>query len=466
MKQFMDDNFLLETDTARILYHDAAKDMPIIDYHCHLSPREIAQNIRFKNITHLMLGGDHYKWRAMLSYGVDEALIRGNGDDKEKFFAYARMLQSAIGNPLYHWTHLELKRVFGVDTPLNERTAQGIWDYTNELLQHDDYRAQGLIDRFHVDSLCTTDDPVDDLSFHTAIAAQGTLKARVLPAFRPDKAVNVTRPGFKEYIALLSDAADMPIRSVEDVLTALERRIEYFHACGARLSDHALDTVPAVELSMDKANKAFKKAMSGDDVKPQHADSYRAVLLTALGAMYEKRGWSQQYHIAAMRNNNTRMFDTYGPDVGFDSIIDQPIAHNLSRLLDAQDKTGQLPKTILYSLNPAANAALGTMIGNFQSPGVAGKMQFGSAWWFMDQRDGMEEQMRSLASLGLLSKFVGMLTDSRSFISYPRHEYFRRILCNLIGKWVENGEYPNDIDFLKKMIKDICYNNAKEYFQM
>lgn len=464
MRPFMDEHFLLSNETAKTLYHEAAAKMPIIDYHCHLSPKEIAQNIKFNNITHLMLGGDHYKWRAMLSWGVDENLIRGDGDDKEKFIAFADTLSHAIGNPLYHWTHLELQRVFGVTTPLNKNTAAEIFDYTSQLLQRDDYRAQALIDKFNVDYLCTTDDPIDDLAYHQAIAAEGNLKARVLPTFRPDKAINIDRAGFADYIHQLSRAAGMEIKSTADVLTALERRVEYFHACGCRISDHALDTVPYGEPSFKQADKAFHAAMEGEEMKQKHIDSYRTVLLAGLGGMYAQRGWAQQYHMNAMRNNNTAMFRRYGPDVGFDSITDHQIAHNLSRLMDLQDAQGQLPKTILYSLNPAANHVIGTMLGNFQQSGIKGKIQMGSAWWFLDQKDGMEEQMRTLANLGVLGAFVGMLTDSRSFISYPRHEYFRRILCNLIGTWVENGEYPYDEEALKQLVMDISYNNAKNYF--
>lgn len=464
MQPFMDENFLLSTETARTLYHEAAKEMPIIDYHCHLSPAEIAGNVRFESITQLMLGGDHYKWRAMLSWGVEERLIRGDGDPREKFIAYADTLSHAIGNPLYHWTHLELQRVFGIDEPLTKDNAGVIYDLTSEMLRGDDFRAQALIDRFNVDYLCTTDDPVDDLHYHRAIAEEGALRARVLPAFRPDKAMNIDRAGFPEYIRQLGQAAGMEIRSAADVLTALERRVEYFHACGARISDHGMETVPWGEPSFKQADKAFQAAMAGEEMKQKHIDSYRTVILAGLGGMYAQRGWVQQYHIGAMRNNNTAMFRRYGPDVGFDSIIDQPIAHNLSRLMDLQDSQGQLPKTILYTLNPAANATVGTMLGNFQQGGVRGKIQYGSAWWFLDQKDGMEEQMRTLANLGVLGAFVGMLTDSRSFISYPRHEYFRRILCNLIGRWVENGEYPNDTEFLKGMVRDISYNNAKAYF--
>ena len=464
MQPFMDENFLLRTQTARTLYHEAAKEMPIIDYHCHLSPREIAQNIRFDNITRLMLGGDHYKWRAMLSWGVDEQLIRGDGDDREKFIAYADAVSHAIGNPLYHWTHLELQRVFGITEPLTKENAGEIFDRASEMLHGDDFRVQALIDKFNVEYLCTTDDPTDDLEFHQAIAAEGSLKAKVYPAFRPDKALNIDAVGFADYIQQLSRVAGMEIRSTADVLTALEHRVEYFHACGARIADHGMETVPWGEPSFKQADKAFHAVMEGEEPKQKHMDSYRTVVLAGLGAMYAQHGWVQQYHIGAMRNNNTAMFRRYGPDVGFDSIIDSSMARHLSRLMDLQDSQGQLPKTILYSLNPAANAVIGTMLGNFQQSGVKGKIQMGSAWWFLDNRFGMEEQLRTLASLGVLGAFVGMLTDSRSFISYPRHEYFRRILCNIIGEWVENGEYPKDTANLKALIRDICHDNAKAYF--
>lgn len=464
MRPFMDENFLLNTDTARILYHDAARDMPIIDYHCHLSPKEIAENVRFSSITQLMLGGDHYKWRMMLSDGVDEALIRGAGEDFARFYAFAKSLRRAIGNPLYHWTHLELKRVFGIDTPLNEYTAREIYDRANALLKTDEFRAQALIDKFNVDYLCTTDDPIDDLTYHRSILQEGTLRARVLPAFRPDKAINVDRAGFKDYVKMLESAAQMRIHNTRDMIAALARRVDYFNACGARIADHALDTVPFGEMDFGRADKAFAAALKGETPKPKQVESYRTLLLVALGEMYVKRGWVQQYHIGAMRNNNTRYFEQYGADVGFDSVEDAPFARALSRLLDAQDRRDLLPKTILYTLNPAGNMALATMLGNFQAPGVKGKMQMGSGWWFLDQRDGMVDMLRVLGNEGMLANFVGMLTDSRSFISYPRHEYFRRVLCAVIGDMVEKGEYPNDVEFLKGMVRDIAYNNAKEYF--
>jgi glucuronate isomerase len=464
MKPFMDEEFLLSTQTARELYHGAAQGMPILDYHCHLSPREIAENIAFRNVGHLFLGGDHYKWRAMLSFGIPEKLIRGDGDDRDKFFAYAKMLPHAIGNPLYHWTHLELKRVFGIDTPLSEATAPEIWENCNALLATEEFRAQRLIEKFKVAALCTTDDPIDDLHWHGKIKSDGTLKSKVLPAFRPDKAINVQKAGFAEYIQKLGDVSGIHIRNTDDVLEALEARVSFFHEAGCRLSDHGMDTVPYVDVKMKKADRALRDALEGEEVSPEDAAHYRTALYIGLGGMYHQKGWVQQYHMAAMRNNNARIFKMYGPDVGFDSVLDEPVAHNLSRLLDAQDKQNALPKTILYSLNPAANAAIGTMLGNFQESGVPGKIQMGSAWWFQDQRDGMVDQMKSLANLGLLSRFVGMLTDSRSFVSYPRHEYFRRILCDLIGTWVENGEYPNDLEFLKDMVRNISYNNAHEYF--
>ena len=466
MIPFMDENFLLHTDTARELFHDAAKDMPIYDYHCHLIPAQIAENKQFRSITELMLGGDHYKWRLMLANGVDESLIRGNGDDKEKFRAFAASLRRAIGNPVYHWTHLELQRVFGIYDVLNEDTADAIYDKATAMLQQEDFRGQRLIDKFNVHTLCTTDDPVDDLHFHKQIMDEGTLKARVLPAFRPDKAINIDRAGYHDYIKRLEKVSGVTIRSAEDVLEALETRIDYFHSCGARLSDHALDTVPFGKMDWGKANKAFRAVMDGDSADKKQIESYKTMLLVGLGELYSKRGWTQQYHIAAMRNNNTAMFRACGPDVGFDSINDEPIAVKLARLMDAQAEKDALPKTILYSLNAAANSAIASMTGNFQQSGILGKIQMGSAWWFLDNKNGMTEQIKSLCDMGVLANFVGMLTDSRSFISYPRHEYFRRILCSFIGDLVEKGEYPNDIEFLKTVVRDISFNNANRYFNM
>lgn len=464
MKPFMDKDFLLTTPTARTLYHEAAEHMPIYDYHCHLSPKEIAENIQFRNITHLMLGGDHYKWRAMLSFGIDEELIRGNAPDYDKFLAYARMMPYAIGNPLYHWTHLELQRVFGINQLLDEHSAPAIWEQANAMLATEEFRARRLIEKFDVRLVCTTDDPVDSLEYHRQLAEDESFSVKVLPAFRPDKAIHLERRGFAEYIVSLSAAAQMSIHGVDDVIAALEKRVEFFHQNGARVSDHALDCVPYAQLDPAKAEEAFKTAMKGEIPSQEAAEHYKTALLVALGGMYARRGWVQQYHMNAMRNNNTRIFAQYGPDVGFDSVSDAPVAHKLSRLLDAQEREGALPKTILYSLNPSDNYVIGTMLGNFQQGGVPGKIQMGSGWWFCDQRDGMIDQMKALANLGLLSRFVGMLTDSRSFISYPRHEYFRRILCNLLGEWVENGEYPCDMGRLKEIVRGISYENAVRYF--
>ena len=465
MKAFMDENFLLQSETAKQLFK-AAEEMPIIDYHCHLSPREIAENIQFRNIGHLMLGGDHYKWRQMRTFGIDEKYICGDGSDWEKFLAYAKMMPGAIGNPLYHWTHLELCRVFGITEILSEKTAAVIWEKANALLATEEYRAKGLISRFNVEVLCTTDDPIDSLEYHGAIAEDTDFKTRVLPTFRPDKAMNAERAGFREYIERLSEVSGVEINNTADVIEALTLRAEYFHACGARVSDHGLDTVPHARFDRAAANRALADGLNGNPVSPDDLDSYRTLIMVALGKVYHRLGWVQQYHLGVLRNNNARMFSKFGPDIGFDSVGDAPFAHDLSRILDAQDRDNALPKTILYSLNGCANSVIGTMAGNFQGGGIPGKIQFGSGWWFCDTKPGMIDQMTALSNLGLLSQFVGMLTDSRSFVSYPRHEYFRRILCNLIGEWVENGEYPADMEYLTAMVKDICYYNAKRYFAL
>lgn len=463
MNEFMDKDFLLSTDTARKLYK-AARDMPIFDYHCHLNPREIYENIQFRNIGHLMLGGDHYKWRAMLSNGVPDALCRGDGSDWEKFYAFAGTLKYAIGNPLFHWTHLELKRVFGIDEVLSEKTAKAIWDKANAMLQSDDFRCRRLIEKFNVKVVCTTDDPCDDLHYHKLMAEDKTFKVKVLPAFRPDKVIGIDRAGFVQYVSLLGRVSGKNTLNFQDMLGALEARVQYFHDAGARVSDHALDTVPFAAPDYAVAQEAYRKALGGEPLTALEIETYKTCVLRSLGKMYADRGWVMQYHIGAMRNNNARMFERYGADVGFDSVSDAEIAAKLSRLLDMLDAEKMLPKTILYCLNPKDNYVLGTMIGNFQDGETPGKIQFGSGWWFNDQKQGMIDQLTALANLGLLGRFVGMLTDSRSFISYPRHEYFRRILCDLIGKWVENGEYPADMDTLKELVRGICFNNAAGYF--
>ncbi len=402
--RFMDESFMLKNKTAKKIY-SAVEALPIIDYHCHISAKMIADNHKFKNAYELFLGGDHYKWRQMRTNGIDERYITGDADDFEKWMAFSRTLPLLIGNPIYHWTHLELKRYFGIDEVLCEENAKKIWDMVNECLEKDEYRAQGLIKRSNVEVICTTDNPYDSLEYHKMLKGFST---KVIPAFRPD------------------------LENISEDLTA---RMDYFHENGCRLSDHAVD-------KMD------------DEIIGK---------LVFLGEEYAKRGWVWQLHIGALRNNNSRMFEKLGPDTGFDSVNDFQIAEGLSKILDALDSKDMLPKTILYTLNPKDNYVLGTMLGNFQG-GVPGKIQFGSGWWFNDQRDGMESQMKALANLGMISRFVGMLTDSRSFVSYTRHEYFRRILCNLLGKWAEEGEYPMDLDMLKKIAADICYYNAKEYF--
>lgn len=462
MKPFMHEDFLLDSPTAQRLYHSYAAHMPIIDYHCHLSPQEIADNIAFPNIGRLMLGGDHYKWRAMSAYGFDNEFIR-TSSDQERFFAYAKAMPMMIGNPLYHWTHLELRRVFGIEEILSEKTAPAIWEKANAMLRGEDFHAKGLITRFDVRVICTTDDPIDDLAHHRRIAEDKDFACKVLPAFRPDKAVNADREGFADYVRKLEQVSGVAIHSCQDVIDALEKRVQYFHGQGARLSDHALDSVPFAGPDMMAADRALQQGMAGERVDPQDLEHYRSALLVALGGMYARLGWVQQYHTNALRNINTPAFRRFGPDTGFDALTDGLQGDKLAKLLDAQEQRGELPKTILYTLNPAANYALAAIAGCFQG-GTPGKVQFGSAWWFCDQYQGMVDQMSALASIGLLSTFVGMLTDSRSFISYPRHEYFRRILCNILGGMVDRGEYPPDEDALERIVKGICYENARDYF--
>ncbi len=402
---FINDSFMLKNQTAKRLY-ETVKDLPIIDYHCHISPKMIAENYKFKNAFELFLGGDHYKWRQMRTNGVDEKYITGDAGDFDKWLEFAKTMPYLIGNPLYHWTHLELKRYFDIDETLCEKNAKEIWDKVNALLEKDEYRAQGLIKMSNVEVICTTDNPYDSLEYHKQLKDFST---KVIPAFRPD---------------------------LGEIKGDITERMDYFHENGCRLSDHAVDK------------------MDDDIIKK----------LVFLGREYAKRGWVWQLHIGALRNNNSRMYEKLGPDTGFDSVNDFQIAEGLAKILDTLDRENMLPKTILYTLNPKDNYVLGTMLGNFQGGGVKGKIQFGSGWWFNDQRDGMESQMRALANLGMISRFVGMLTDSRSFVSYTRHEYFRRILCNLLGKWVEDGEYPTDFEALEEISKDICYYNAKNYF--
>ncbi len=464
MKTFLDKDFLLESDTAKVLYHNHAKDMPIFDYHCHLSSQEIAKDKSYKSLTEIWLGGDHYKWRGMRSNGITEDYITGDKSDKEKFMAYAAMVPYTIGNPLFHWTHLELQRYFGITDLLNEKTAEKIYDQCNELLATDDFTAKALIKKSGVKAICTTDDPCDDLIYHKQIAEDESFDTVVLPTYRPDKAFNIDKDTFNPWIKALGDVVGYKIDSVEVLIKALTERIDYFHGVGCRLSDHALDTVQYQSPDNIVAEAVFVKGLKALPMTYDEVAIYKGTILNALGKAYANRGWTMQIHIGALRNNSKRMYENIGPDTGFDSIHDETFSEELSQFLDDLDTTDELPKTILYVLNPRDNYVIGTMIGNFQGGGTPGKIQFGSGWWFCDQKEGMIDQMKALSSLGLLSRFVGMLTDSRSFLSYTRHEYFRRILCNLIGGWVENGEYPADMDFLGQVVEDISYNNAVNYF--
>ena len=459
----MDENFLLRNETAIKLYHDYAKEMPIIDYHCHLSPKEIAENKRYRNITEIWLGGDHYKWKAMRSNGVDEKYITGDAEDKDKFLKWAETVPYTIGNPLYHWTHLELQRYFGIDTLLNPESAEAIWDKCNELLQKEEFTARELIKKSKVKVLCTTDDPIDSLEYHKEILDDQTMDVKVFPAFRPDKAINLNKEGFIEWIKNLGHVVGKEIKSLELLEEALRERILYFDSLGCKASDHAMDPIVFEDGTYEEINTIYTKALNNEELTDSDIRKYKTYVMISLGREYAKLGWVMQLHIGTIRNVNSRMMRVLGPDTGFDTIGDYNFADALAKLLDALDTTNQLPKTILYCLNPRDNEVLATMIGSFQG-GLPGKVQFGSGWWFNDQKDGMIRQMIALSNMGLLSRFVGMVTDSRSFISYTRHEYFRRILCNLLGEWVENGEAPNDMDLLKNMVEDICYNNANSYF--
>ena len=451
---FFNEDFMLKNRTAKKLYRKFAAELPIIDYHCHIPPEQIAEDHRFSGITELMLGGDHYKWRAMRSFGIEEKYITGDAPDWDKFLAYATMLPHAIGNPLLHWTQLELKRYFGIDEMLTPESAKRIYDRANALLASDGFSARGLIAKSNVEVICTTDDPADDLRFHRAIKASGMM-TRVLPAFRPDKAVNIHKETFLPYIEKTG------AKTYGELLEWLRGRIGFFHENGCRLSDHGLDYVPFAE--GDPA-PIFARALAGEKVSREDAEIYQTAVIQFCAREYARRGWALQIHTGAIRNNNERAFAELGADAGFDSINDPKIAENINRLLNSLDRTDELPKTILYSLNPNDNYTLATCMGNFQRAPFKSKVQLGSGWWFNDQRDGMEAQLRAFGNLGVLGCFIGMLTDSRSFVSYPRHEYFRRILCNLLGSFVEDGEYPADMDALGRIVRGISYENAKNYF--
>ena len=458
MKPFMDKDFLLSTETAKHLYHDFAADMPIIDYHCHLDPKEIYEDRKFENITQVWLGGDHYKWRLMRSAGVDERYITGDATDREKFQKWAETIGFAIGNPLYHWSHLELRNYFGHTDVLNGDTAETVWNLCNEKLKK--MSARKLIEGSNVRALCTTDDPADSLEWHQKIAGDDSFSVKVLPSFRPDKAVGIEKADYLSYLKRLGD-----IRSYAELVSVLKDRLAFFVSLGCRVSDHGLDAVPFAPATDAEVEAIFQKRLHGELPTETEAKQFKTALLLALGREYHRLGVVMQLHFGVIRDNSKRVFKALGPDAGIDSIGDAVSIKDLAAFLNALDETDELPKTILYSLNPNDNAAIETVMGAFQTGEAVGKLQHGSAWWFNDHKRGMIDQLSSLAAEGFLAGFVGMLTDSRSFLSYARHEYFRRILCDLIGTWVENGEYPNDDDALRSIIEGVCYTNAEQYFR-
>ncbi|MGC8759403.1 MAG: glucuronate isomerase [Bryobacteraceae bacterium] len=461
---FIHEDFLLATPAARRLYHDYARDEPILDYHCHLPPKDVAENRRFANLFEIWLEGDHYKWRAMRANGIPEKYITGDASPKEKYLAWARTVPNTLRNPLYHWTHLELKRYFGIDELLDEKNAERIWDQANALLAGESLRAWGILEKFRVRAVCTTDDPADDLRWHRQIAASG-LKTKVFPTYRPDRAFLVDRPEqFNAWLGRLAAAANIDIADFQSFLDALKKRHDAFHEMGCRLSDHGLNVCFPTPCSQEKASEIFEKARAFIPVSPEDRDQFAAFLMLFFGRLDAEKGWTKQLHLMARRNNNTRRFRELGPDTGFDSIGDWPQMDALGAYMDMLESEGALPKMILYNLNPAWNYAFATMIGNFQDGSIPGKIQFGSGWWFLDQKEGMEWQINALSNCGLLAHFVGMLTDSRSFMSYPRHEYFRRTLCNLLGEDMEKGLLPADFDFVGGLVRRICYSNAERYF--
>ncbi|WP_338471871.1 glucuronate isomerase [Niallia sp. XMNu-256] len=467
MSPFIHDNFMLNNQTAVDLYHTYAKKMHIYDYHCHLSPKEIAENRKFNNITELWLEGDHYKWRAMRAHGIDEKYITGDADPKEKFKAWAKTVPYTLGNALYHWTHIELKKYFGIEELLNENSWEQIWDRCNELLKQDDYSVREIIKRSNVKVIGTTDDPTDDLQYHEQIAQLSDFPVKVLPSFRPDKGLEINKDTFVPFVEALEKIANKSFPSYSDYIGALLDRVQYFHEKGCRISDHGLSEIPFAEFEEAELDGIYQSGRKGNHVSLEDENKFKTAILLSLAKAYKERQWTMQIHFGAIRNNNTKMFQKLGPDAGFDSISDQgEVAQPLNALLNAFEMQDSLPRTIVYNLNPVYNELIGTTIQNFQSneDGIAGKIQFGSGWWFNDTKPGMIRQLTALADQGLLMHFVGMLTDSRSFISYSRHEYFRRILCNLVGTWVEDGEIPNDPSLLQQLVENICYYNAKNYF--
>ncbi len=464
MKKFMDENFLLSTPSAQHLFHDYAAKMPIVDYHCHINPKEIAEDRKFENITQVWLGGDHYKWRQMRTNGVDEKYITGDASDREKFQKWAETLELAIGNPLYHWSHMELQRYFGYYGVLNGDTAEEVWNICNAKLAEDSMSVRNLIRQSNVKLICTTDDPIDTLEYHKAIADDDTFDVQVLPAWRPDKVMNIEKPEFVSYMNTLSERSGIKVDSFDSMMDALRNRMDFFDSLGCCVSDHALEYVMYKPATKEEVEAIFDKRMAGQPVTKEEGDKYRTSFMVAIGKEYNKHNWVMQLHYGTIRDNNSLMFDKLGADTGFDAINTYDCSSEMAAFLNALVKTDELPKTIIYSLNPSVNAAIGTVIGCFQDSKAVGKIQQGSAWWFNDHKVGMTNQMISLANLSLLGNFIGMLTDSRSFLSYARHEYFRRVMCELIGGWVDNGEYPEDEKALKKIVEGISYNNAVRYF--
>ena len=460
----MDDSFMLQNNSAERLYHEYARDLPIIDYHCHLPPEEVAGDRRFATMTKIWLDGDHYKWRAMRANGVPEKYCTGDAPDEEKFMKWAETVPHTLRNPLYHWTHMELRRPFGIQKLLDPSTAVEIYEQCNAMLQEPGFSARSVMKKMKVELVCTTDDPADSLEHHIKIRKEG-FDIRVLPTFRPDKSMAVENPAsWLTYLEKLEEASGMAISSFDDLLSALKSRHDFFHRQGCRLSDHGVETFYAEEYTLAGIREIFRKARSGKELSEPEILKFKSALLFEFGLMDHEKGWTQQFHIGALRNNSGRQLRQLGPDKGFDSIGDFSIARSMSRFFDRLDSENRLAKTILYNLNPADNEVMATMAGNFNDGSVPGKMQYGSGWWFLDQKQGMQEQINTLSNMGLLSRFVGMLTDSRSFLSYPRHDYFRRILCNMTGTDMENGEIPADFELVGSMIKNICYYNARDYF--
>ena len=464
MKEFMDENFLLQTKTAQKLFHEHAKDMPIYDYHCHLSAKEIAEDIKFDNIGQAWLAGDHYKWRAMRTNGVSEKYCTGDASDYEKFEKWAETIPMTIRNPLYHWTHLELQRFFNINSILSPNTCKEIYEKSSELLNSPEYSVRNIMKMMNVKIICTTDDPVDSLEHHQKIK-EGGFEVKVLPTFRPDKAMAVNKlDSYNEYMKKLIKVSKIKIRDFSSLIEAIDKRHGFFHDLGCRIADHGVEYLYAEEYELEEIDAIFSKVLSNKRISNLEINKFKSAFLYEAARLNNKRGWVQQFHVGPFRNNNTRMFKNLGPDTGYDSIGDFNQGASMVKFLDKLDQTNELTKTIIYNINPRDNALIASMIGNFQDGTSPGKIQFGSGWWFLDQKDGMEAQMNALSNMGLLSRFIGMTTDSRSFLSYPRHEYFRRILCNLIGNDVENGEIPADMQLLGKLIEDISYNNAVNYF--